>query len=527
MHTKDRIGRVDGGGPLALRAPATQAELESDLSDLAAIARSTERRLENVFAGVRRSRRSFSPRTYSTHIAQLRSARSALSGYAREIDELLREERPIRALRRAKLTYIDLLRMQVGVAASLMTAADWQSPPIASAGGPLAGRFEGLVREHLDDYKRDRHPDAAEFETAFLRAYVDVPPGTSVRALMTSCGMSAFTTILAFLTMEPVLGTRPVVAGRALYHECRDLLAASPLERRLVWVDEADTKGVIDTIDRIHPAAVFVDSLSNARGLLLPDLRAILSHVADTSTSDVYVVVDNTCLSVTCQPWRWILRNGNVRPLVFESLTKYGQFGLDRTAAGIIVALEREAEILSGYREHLGTNVADACVAVVPWPDRTRLERRLHRIGRNAVALGRAVDAVCRGGPGPVVGACHPALPGHPSHRHATELSFAGGFFALELAPSWDTPSGHQRVSHELLRAAARERVPLVWGASFGFDTTRIYRTATLSAHGPFLRIAAGTEDDDAIDDLARLLTAVLGRRSSPVRRARVTKPDL
>lgn len=502
---------------MALRAPAAdlagpQAELESDLGDLAALARSTERRLENVFAGVRGSRRSFSPRTYSTHIAQLRSARAALSCYAREIDDLLKQGRPIKALRRAKLTYTDLLRMQVGVAASLMTAADWQSPPISSASGPFAGRFEGLVREHLDDYKRDRHPDAAEFETAYLRAYIDVPPGTTVRALMTSCGMSAFTTILAFLTMEPVLGTRPVIAGRALYHECRELLAASPLERRVVWVDEADTRGVVETIDRVHPAAVFIDSLCNARGVLLPDLGAILSHVADTTTSDVYVVVDNTCLSVTCQPWRWILRNGNVRPLVFESLTKYGQFGLDRTAAGIIVALEREAEILSGYREHLGTNVADACVAVVPWPDRGRLERRLHRIGRNALALARAVDAACRGGRGPVVGACHPALPSHPSHRNAAGLSFTGGFFALELAPSWDTPPGHQRICHELLRAGARARVALVCGASFGFDTTRIYRTATRSDHGPFLRIAAGTEDDDALDALARLLIDVLGR---------------
>jgi cystathionine beta-lyase/cystathionine gamma-synthase len=509
------LTRFDGGGPLALRTPVTQSELESDLGDLAALARSTERRLESVFVGVRHSRRSFSPRTYSTHIAQLRSARSVLSGYALEIDDLLREDRSIRALRRAKLTYTDLLRMQVGVAASLMTAADWQSPPIASAGGPFAGRFEGLVREHLDDYKRDRHPDAAEFETAYLRAYVDVSPGTSVRALMTSCGMSAFTTVLAFLTMEPVLGTRPVVAGRSLYHECRELLAASPLGRRVVWVDEADTSEVIDTIGRVRPAAVFVDPLSNARGLLLPDLRAILSHVADIATNDVYVVVDNTCLSVTCQPWRWILRNGCVRPVVFESLTKYGQFGLDRTAAGIIVALEHEAEMLSGYREHLGTNVADSCVAVVPWPDRTRLERRLHRIGRNALALARAVDAACRGGPGPVVGACHPALPGHPSHRNAGELSFTGGLFALELDPSWDTPSGHQRISHELLDAAARERVPLVWGASFGFDTTRIYRTATLSTHGPFLRIAAGTEDDDALEDLVRLFTAVLCRRRS------------
>jgi cystathionine beta-lyase/cystathionine gamma-synthase len=286
-------------------------------------------------------------------------------------------------------------------------------------------------------------------------------------------------------------------------------LLRSALGKRVVWVDENDTAGVTRALERHSPGAIFFDSLCNARGIAVPDLRAILPAAA-AANGEAYAVVDNTCLSATCRPFSWRPAGRGPRLIVFESLTKYGQFGLDRAAAGMIVAPASEAEGLSACREHLGTNIADACVGVIPEPSRAHLERRLYRIGRNALDLAAHVDRVAGESSGIVAGACHPALPTHPAHARVVRLPFAGGFFALEFAPGWDTPEGHAGFIAALMREARRRRVPLIAGASFGFDVTRVYRTAIGANQRPFVRVAAGTEHALALEKLKDAFAAAL-----------------
>src|SRR6266487_4160235 len=65
-----------------------------------------------------------------------------------------------------------------------------------------------------------------ELEEAWLREYVDNPHGHDVRAVATSSGMAAFTTILGCLLMEPG-PQRPVLVGASTYHECREHLGTN------------------------------------------------------------------------------------------------------------------------------------------------------------------------------------------------------------------------------------------------------------------------------------------------------------
>ena len=491
----------------ALEAEA-EAELRSDLSDLGALVHSVEDRLGRVARQIEASSRWFEPRTLRTHLAQLGSARDALGYYAQELDRAVGARSSVETLRAQKTAGVDLIRMQVSVAAALQTAADWQSPPIRGSNGIRSGRFSGLVREHCDDYKRDRHADAAEFEAAYVREYVDVPPAAPVRAIMTSCGMSAFATILGYLTMQPVLASGPVLVMRELYHECRDLLATSSLANRLVWVDGSETTALFHAVEKLKPAAIFLDSYCNSRGITVPDLSTLLPALRHVARRKTFVVIDNTGLSVAFQPIPSMLGAPALRPLVFESLSKLAQFGLDRTAAGMIVALEEEAEGLSEYREHLGANIADACVWMVPSPDRERFERRLARLGRNAGTLAGAIeDAAPKGSR---VRPYFPGLPSHPCHAHIPEGGFPGTFFELRVGPDPPTPEEHVRLMEALVEEASSRGVLIACGASFGFDVTRLYRTATRSAHGPFLRIAPGTEDRGALERLCDVFRAVV-----------------
>ena len=394
----------------------------------------------------------------------------------------------------------DQLRVEQALTAALVAAADWQSPSFRHSIAPAAGRQEGRIRAHWNDYKRDRHLDADEYERRYVEALVDGPPG--LRALLTSCGMAAFTTILSFLLLERKL-EGPVLAGDGLYHESR-LLLERALPGRVRFVDERDTPALVRAIDELRPSVLFLDSLSNTRWMPVPELAAVVERLRGT---DTYLVVDNTGLSVACQPFAWA--GDSVRLLVFESLLKYAQLGLDRTNAGVIVARACDAELLSVYREHLGTNIADVAVHALPPPDRGVLERRLARLQRNALHLAARLGERSP----PSVAIVYPGLPSHPCARVAARLRFSGGCLSIVFR----TPDHGLERERELVEAsvaeAAKRGVALLAGSSFGFDTARVYLTAARAEEGrAFVRVAAGTEDRLALESLAEVLAAAVER---------------
>lgn len=499
------LSRVAAG--VRLEDPAA-AEVAADLDEVAWLAETARTRLARARREAHARRSGFHRRTLVTYIAQSRSAEDALGSIEAQARAAAGRPRPGARGERDRLAAeraaaADLVRMQFSVAASLVVAADWQSPAFGAAAGPGAGRFDGAVVEHHDDYKRDRHPDAGVLERHFAREFGGAP---GVRALLTSCGMSAFTTLLAYLERRrPPRGR--VVVGRGLYHECRALLGTGTLGRRAVEVDENDTGAIVGALD--DGGVLFIDALCNARGLALCDLRRILDGAA---RRDVTVVVDTTCLSASCRPFRLLPPGARCRLLVFESLTKYAQFGLDRTAAGLILAAPEDADALDDLREHLGTNVADVAACMLPGPNRARLLRRLHRMERNARVIARHLGDVVGSRRGPVTGVVYPGLADHPSHRATLGVPFAGALLHLSFDDAADADEVHGAAVDAMLDEARAAGVPLNAGASFGFDVTRVYRTAAGSGSAAFVRIAPGIEDAAAAGALARAVARACAR---------------
>lgn len=399
-----------------------------------------------------------------------------------------------------KASLADLLRAERALTAGLVAAADWQSPSFLHSTMPAAGRRSGLIRAHWNDYKRDRHVDGEELERRWVTAMVDGPAG--LRALLTTCGMAAFTTILSFLEMEGKLDGL-VLVGAGVYHETR-LLLERALPERIVIVDECATQELLRTVEELRPSAIFLDSLSNTKWMPVPDLPPLIDCLRDTET---YLVIDNTGLSVFSQPFA--LADDSVQLIVFESLLKYAQLGLDRANAGIIVARPEAAETLSEYREHLGTNVADVAVHALPSPDRGVLTRRLQRLERNALVLARRLRERTNG----AVEIVYPGLASHPGARAASRLGFSGGCLSIVLNHhDAELRREHALVDAAVAEAAARS-VPLLAGASFGFNTSRIYLTAARAECGePFVRVAAGTEHRVDLETLADVLAIAVGQ---------------
>jgi cystathionine beta-lyase/cystathionine gamma-synthase len=487
---------------------AAVADLGADLEELLFLARSAEARLaesadELAGASLRAPTQELVTRQHALARRRYRLIAERLGRLRARIACTPPSRALLDRLAAEKASLADLLRVEQALTAALLGAADWQSPSFLHSLAASAGRHEGRIRPHWNDYKRDRHLDADRYELDYLQALVDGPP--DLRALLTSCGMAAFTTVLSFLQLEGSLDG-PVLAGLGLYHESR-LLLERALPGRLHLVDEADTPSLLRAIDELDPSTLFLDSLSNTKWMPVPALSPLLARLAGTET---YLILDNTGLSVTCQPFA--LAGESVRLIVFESLLKYAQLGLDRANAGVVVARAADAERLSRYREHLGTNVADVAVHALPRPDRHVLERRLARLQRNALLLADSLQAQV----GDSVEVVYPGLPSHRGDACARQLPFRGGCVSIVFREADATLRRERALVERAVAEAARRGVALLGGSSFGFDTTRIYLTAEDADYGdPFVRIAAGTEHRLEVERLARALAAAVREAAS------------
>jgi cystathionine beta-lyase/cystathionine gamma-synthase len=495
-------------------------ELAADLAELEHLAGEFSDRLQVRGQVLLRQRRYLHGDSLDLIEQQLRTLTAAYDSIRRDTRELRlatgghrRTSELLAGLTWERAGCADRLRTLTGIAGSTIVASEWQSPSFAHSVRSNAGTWTGMVKPHVDDYRRDRHQDAAAFEAAYRAANVDLADGREVRALTTSCGMSAFATILGFLQMEAKLDG-PVVLGSSLYHECRDLVRALVPPERLHEVPEHPPEALCRAIERHRPVVVFLDSVGNAPGVLVPDVAGAVRSMREAASGG-YLILDNTALSCTFQPFRLLAVDGP-RLVVFESLTKYAQFGLDRVTGGVIVAEGRDAEDLDRYREHIGTNIPDASVHAIPWPNRTHLERRLERLERNAVVLAQRIREAAEAGRGVVVGADHPALADHPSHSIARGLRFRGGWLTVAFASRSDRPDVHRRFVELALEESRRRHVPLLAGASFGLDVTRIYPTAWDARSGrPFVRISPGIEHISQIEELAQAFGRAVARLAS------------
>ena len=451
-------------------------------------------------------------------------------------------QRTLTKLEEKKKVYFDLIRTQAGIIGPLITSLDWQSPSFLYSQYSQAGKQTGKIKGTMNDYKRDTHLDEEEFEKAYIREYIDAPFKFGLKALMTSSGMSAFTTIFNFLLMEGKLAGK-ILLGKSSYFQYKQLvisalstpgesLRATPgvlLRPSIIEVDESNTEGIIQSIKNSQPSAIFLDSLCNAKDIPVPDLPVIINFLVKDYKKDVYLVIDNTGLSITYQPFmltgssiandprssiaKLIKKAGKLHLLLFESLMKYVHFGLDRVTGGIIVAKGKDAVKLFEYRKHLGTNIPDDSTYAFPTPNRKMLEKRLKRLGRNASILAASLQEYIDKHPKcSLKKIIYPALIsprgspfGHPRG------GFRGSFFNLAFKKK--NVRLYKRFIETAIKEAKRQKVDLIGGTSFGLNTTRIYLTSLWTKYGePFVRVSVGTENKLQIEALKKVFVGTINK---------------
>lgn len=401
----------------------------------------------------------------------------------------------------------ELLRTLHGEMGFLFSALDWQSPSFLNATFDQAGMQLGRITGTVNDYKRDWHLDAFDFEKAFSKEYLDARLRLPPHVYVTSSGMSAFATLLAHLQFHADL-KGPILVGQGSYFENRWVLQRA-FPGQVHEVDEFDAEGILAAARRLKPSLVLLDSLCNTDTLAMPDLAALLPALLRDLPRTSSVVVDNSGLATSCQPLAHVPRvPGHARLYVLESLNKFHQFGFDRVTGGVVWTTGGMPTGLQQTRVHLGTNLPDASTHALPRPNRALLDARLARHGRNALRLAERLNAFLAANPsGHVSHVVYPGLASHPAHAWTKDLPFCGALLVVAFQPGRQTVLEYQRFVDRVMEEATRAGVPLLSGTSFGLDTTRVYLTAlhTDQVTRPFVRIAVGTETAAELDALAHV----------------------
>lgn len=402
----------------------------------------------------------------------------------------------------------DILRTHQTLLGALITSTNWQSPSFAHSVKSQAGTDEGTIEATINDYKRDQHNRAIQYERSFKKQYIDGLITFPVNVYATSSGMAAFGTILSYLIFEKKLkGT--ILVGASTYFECKALLHALP-SITVIEVDDTDTSTILKQIDRYQPSVIFFDSLANMPSISVPHLEEIVAHMVLHCKKQTILVIDNTCRSIYFQPVPKLLgKFSKISLIVFESLNKYHQFGMDKVTGGIIWCLGGDTGKISNYRVHTGTNIPDAIAASLPTPNRHLLSRKLQRHGRNASYIANKLNKfVQEHSTSHITSVIYPQLPSHPSYQWTKTFPFSGSFISLQFEKKYQTVSSYKRYIRLVLTLAKKKNIQMVSGTSFGFHTTRIYLTALRSSPTtPFVRISIGTEHFSAIESIAEILT--------------------
>ena len=182
-----------------------------------------------------------------------------------------------------------------------------------------------------------------------------------------------------------------------------------------------------------------------------------------------------------------------MRLVVFESLNKYHEFGMDRVTAGLVWGVGSDVGKLFTYRKNMGTNIPDASVIALPTPNRWMFDLRLRRLQRNCQYLAQELAEAL----------------GSKSSRWVRGVSYATECttFVLEFHKNHASLGTYKRFLHTLLARARKQSVQILAGTSFGLDHTRVYPVAAYTREEPpFLRIAVGTEDMDTVKKIYDVL---------------------
>lgn len=393
-----------------------------------------------------------------------------------------------------KYEYINSIRFLNSQLTHVSASDGWQSPTFAHSLWPMNGREIGKIKEDINDYKRDQHLDGSSYESKFLKEYIQ-GQSDPLHIFVTSSGMSAFATILIYLLSKPAIRQGRVIVGKNAYWEMSEQIIGT-FGAKAIIVDESNQNEINRKITHFKPKALFFDTFGNTPDMLIPRLNEIAGKLSRVK-EETFLVVDNTSAGLTYQSLKNLWKPlSKTRLIVFESLNKLHQFGLDQVMGGIIYTKGGDTVNMFDTRVHNGTNIPYQSAVALPTPNYDLLNKRIKRLGRNANLISQILfDQITKNSGSILDNIVYPGLPNHPCFDQNKKQNLFPPYFMLSFKNKFRNNRTYRNYIGKVIRSAQLKNINIVSGTSFGLDITRIYLTAVRSKITPaFIRVAVGTE---------------------------------
>ncbi|HEY9757364.1 MAG TPA: PLP-dependent transferase [Oculatellaceae cyanobacterium] len=344
------------------------------------------------------------------------------------------------------------------------------------------------------------------YERTFLSQYASHLGSAKLRCYLHNSGMAAFATILHFVerlqgreqSADSVVGLQP------MYFENMQMLER--IFPGMLVPSPTNPDELYEYLDAKLPRQIYLDAASNHGVMLVHELESVISWSERDTNSDVILVVDSTCFSLSLLPAGLLARvPSNVTIVFVESLAKHHQFGLDMVTGGVALVhgSEKAHDCFERSRQDVGSAISESNVGILPSPNRIQLTSRLERHSRNiaffADQLEKRVavsDSILK-----TVSWVKDGLARPDFHTSNMAISFQERFRAKEK---------YSQFQSKLIEVAEKNGLALALGTSFGFDVTRVFLTTPgTTSPEPYLRVSIGTETRTDLEILLATLAQV------------------
>jgi threonine dehydratase len=382
---------------------------------------------------------------------------------------------------------------QFAVAARL--AFEWRSPAYDQSAA-LAEFDLGALGSPGVNYARFEQPGVSDVERQ-LAELLRISPETHA-VLMTSSGMAAFA--LATATVFSTGPVRSALTAPYLYFEGMEMLRYW-LADRVHVASSYRAEDIADEAAARRATVVLADPLTNHPAQRMIDVERLADALAGQDHRP-WLVVDASMLPVvTAAPIAQALPD---RVIYYESCSKYLQFGLDVTMAGMVVVPRQLEPLARRVRRNLGLGIDRYGVELFPRYRPDQFERRINAMENTAL---RVATRLSESLPRDHFAVTFPGLPDHVDHRLAQRLGRTGSCVTLEPLNQQLGRDQLDPIVDAAIREARVRDIPLIKGVSFGFTTSRISAASAMAeAAPPFIRLAVGALPAPEADALAEAL---------------------
>ncbi|KAL4887758.1 tryptophan synthase beta subunit-like PLP-dependent enzyme [Aspergillus ambiguus] len=354
-----------------------------------------------------------------------------------------------------------------------------------------------LQDQSLCNYDRYGDNDLRAAELMALRA---LRPARSapVSLLLTSSGMAAFQVVLQYLLQRLKPGDT-IVMPPYIYFEANEQLSSYQHLFHICSASSFDPVDIIREAEKRNARAVFVDPVANIVGLPATDIRAFLRQVSiRPGWEKKIVIVDGTMISGGLRVFDWAQGPHAPTLLSHESASKYLQLGLDLQMAGLVICSSDLDGRLRKIRRDTGTVMMGRSLSLLPNLTFELYRSRLLMLTSTAELLFEGLSKHIS----------HIARVSFPAEWRRYGWEHGGGLVTVEFLDSGlNNKEGLDSCIELVLRASAKEGLPITKGVSFGFSTSRISASSSMAENSdPFLRISVGIHEQE-VQTLTKVLT--------------------